>query len=195
MASTNGRSTVRKSSYSVLATPDRAWPSGAMAKGRNRPASRKQPAPRWFRWTLCAFAGVIGGLFLGDLVAGWHLVRPDSASQGYARFSANPDAMTGDAAPAPDCFDCNGHYGAATRLRSAHEARADASFRELGAVEIDTRYSEPADDYHYGGGFPDARGRSESEPYPATGLQPRPPLENPAPENPADKDQPLPPGN
>lgn len=137
-----------------------------MARERPPDASRRQRPPRWFRGLLLGVAGIVGGLLLGELVAGGRLGRPEAAKPSYADFSANPNAVPAGGEPArADCFDCPGRYEASARMRSRGDARDDDAFRELGAIELDTRYAEPDDEYRYGGAFPE----------PATGANDPPP--------------------
>lgn len=117
--------------------------------------SRKPGPPRWFGWLMLGIAGLIGGWLLGELVAGGRLGHADGSKPSYADLSANPNAMPADTGSLVDCFDCTGNYGAASRLRASREVRGDEAFRELGAVELDTRYAEPSDEYRYGGAFPE----------------------------------------
>ena len=79
------------------------------------------------------------------------------AGASYSEFSANPDASAPVALPQDMCFDCPDSYGVAVRMRAAREPRMSDAFRELGAIDTDTRRTaEAADAYHYGGRFPDS---------------------------------------
>ncbi|ALJ13261.1 hypothetical protein [Sphingopyxis macrogoltabida] len=97
-----------------------------------------------------------GGILLGSLAVGSGLHSQSEREASYAALSANPNAAAADGIAAQDCLDCPGSYGAAVRLRAIHEVRIDESFRKLGEVETDyPPIHEPADDYVYGGRFPD----------------------------------------
>lgn len=111
---------------------------------------------------LC-LAGAGAGALLGNMTVGTGLGRDAGDAPSFAHLSANPDALaTGDAAAAPPCPGCADSYGVGARMRTAaREVRMDNSFRELGAVEIETALpAEPRDDYLYGGRFPDPPAQS-----------------------------------
>lgn len=108
------------------------------------------------RWLLLALAGVVGGMMLGEMTASTRLGGATDEPGTYAHFSANPDALVPQGEIAPDCIGCADSYGAAMRLRAHRDDRMGDEFRELGAVEVDPPTpTEPADDYRYGGRFPD----------------------------------------
>ena len=133
-----------------------------MARHRHRSAIRGArlagPGRRLVLGLGLALAGAVAGMLLGELASGGRIVSPDGegGSGGYARLSANPHALVADPlAASPSCLDCADSYGAAARLRAQRDERADAAFRDPGGVEPDASLPEPADDYHYGGRFPD----------------------------------------
>lgn len=134
-----------------------------MARKRDRAASRDAGFTRLLLSLALGGAGVAGGILLGGLAVGSGLRGQSEPEASYAALSANPSASVADGIAAPDCLDCPGSYGAAARLRAIHEVRSDDSFRKLGAVEIDPPIHEPADDYVYGGRFPDVVGVASEE--------------------------------
>lgn len=103
------------------------------------------------------FVGVGGGFALGEMAAGTRLRAGVDGPASYTRLSANPDAMVQatDAGLIP-CPGCADSYGVAARLRAQRDHRMSDEFRELGAVDVDSSLpDDPADDYRYGGRFPD----------------------------------------
>lgn len=139
-----------------------------MARKRDRAASRDAGFTRLLLSLALGAAGIAGGILLGGLAVGSGLRGQSEREASYAALSANPNAATADGIAAPDCLDCPGSYGAAARLRAIHEVRSDDSFRKLGEVETDyPPIHEPADDYVYGGRFPDAAPEIASEQVPA----------------------------
>lgn len=133
-----------------------------MARRKPSAAIRTARLARPLRWLLLALAGAIAGMMLGELVAGGRIdeSRDDIVRDGggYAGLSANPDAMVADRTVAPACRDCADSYGAAARLRARRAERADAALRAADPIETEESPpppSESADDYRYGGRFPD----------------------------------------
>ena len=133
---------------------------------------------RLFRWSILAAAGVAGGMLLGNMAAETRLGGSAGEPASYSRLSANPDALVQLGNSAAPCLGCADSYGAALRLRAHHDGRADDrmsdefdgraddrmsdEFRELGAVDVDPPAPvEPADDYRYGGRFPDPQPDSQ----------------------------------
>lgn len=101
--------------------------------------------------------GVGGGFALGEMAAGTRLRAGVDGPASYSRLSANPDAMVqaADVALIP-CPGCADSYGVAARLRAERDHRMSDEFRELGVVDVDSALpDDPADDYRYGGRFPD----------------------------------------
>lgn len=100
---------------------------------------------------------------LGDMAASTRLSSGGDDPAHYSRLSANPDALVRQGESASACLGCADSYGAAMRLRAHQDrltnGRMSDEFRELGAVDVDppmaAKYAEPADDYRYGGRFPD----------------------------------------
>lgn len=129
-----------------------------MAKKLSFAASRFT-GRRLFRWSALALAGIVGGMLLGDMVAGKRLSGGGEPAD-YSRLSANPDALAPRGENAPACLGCADSYGAALRLRAHRDQRTgdrmSDEFRDLGAVDVDAPAPvEPSDDYRYGGRFPD----------------------------------------
>ena len=127
-----------------------------MAKKLSFVASRHNGV-RLFRWSALAFAGVTGGMLLGEMAAGTRLGSGIGGPASYAHLSANPDALApqGDGRAAP-CSGCADSYGVAMRLRAHRDDRMSAEFRELGAIDNDPPMpADAGDDYRYGGRFPD----------------------------------------
>ncbi len=109
---------------------------------------------------------------LGDMAASTRLGSGGGDPASYSRLSANPDALVPLGENAPACLDCADSYGAAMRLRAHQDRRASDrmsdEFRELGVVDVDPPTSvEPADDYRYGGRFPDLDPPARGETLPA----------------------------
>lgn len=105
---------------------------------------------------MLALAGVAGGTLLGELAVGTN--RPGNVGEGrsYAGLSANLDALVPQGKGAAPCPECADSYGVAARLRANHHERMDGEFRRLGTVDVDPPLpDEPADNYRYGGRFPD----------------------------------------
>jgi hypothetical protein len=129
-----------------------------MTGKRDRAASRDAGFYRVLMWlTLCG-AGVAGGILAGSLVVADGLSGAPERKASYAGLGGNPAAPATDNLPAPTCRDCADSYGVTARMRAIRDNRNnDHAFRELGAVELEySPASEPADDYRYGGRFPDA---------------------------------------
>lgn len=109
-----------------------------------------------FRLSVLAFAGVTGGILLGEMAAGTRLGNRAGEPASYSHLSANPDALVpqgGEAAPCPGCANS---YGVALRLRAHRDERMGDEFRNLGAVDVDPPILADADDdYRYGGRFAD----------------------------------------
>lgn len=120
-------------------------------------APSRHSGARLFRWSALAFAGVVGGMLLGEMAAGKRLGSGPAEGTPYSHLSANPDASAPVMADAAPCLACPDSYGVAARLRADRESRMSNEFRDLGAVDLDPRpLSEPVDDgYRYGGRFPD----------------------------------------
>ncbi len=129
--------------------------SRQMARRKTRYPSRDRG--RWLLWWLTlTIIGCVGGIFLGEMTVGNRAGMVADAVPSYATLSANPDAPAMSAQPSNPCLDCPGSYGVGARMRAAREERMDDAFRELGAVDADMQHAnEPADDYRYGGRFPD----------------------------------------
>jgi hypothetical protein len=127
-----------------------------MARKLSFAASRGTSA-RLFRWSALLLAGVTGGAFLGEMAAGTRLGRETGEPASYSHLSANPDALAPQGSGAVPCLDCADSYGVAMRLRAHRdEMMSDDAFRELGAVDVDPPIlADAADDYRYGGRFPD----------------------------------------
>lgn len=126
-----------------------------MTRKRKQPASRNILARRWTLGVLLAAAGLAGGALLGTLVVGGGL-RGGDRTPSFADLSANPDALVADHQSQSPCLDCADSYGASARLRAERTDRMDEPFRELGKVDVDAApVAEAADDYRYGGRFPD----------------------------------------
>lgn len=141
-----------------LASRASAWAACAMAQRKHWNAIRNARLFRPVLWLALAFAGIVGGMVVGELAAG---DRPGLQNRGavegggFARLSANPGALTADPTASPPCRDCADSYGVAAQLRAQRTERANGSFRDPAAVDLDAPLSEPADDYRYGGRFPD----------------------------------------
>lgn len=126
-------------------------------------AASRHTGMRLLRWSTLALAGVVGGMMLGDMAASTRLGGGGGEPANYSRLSANPDALVPQGDIAPACIGCADSYGAAMRLRAHQDRRTynrmGDEFRELGVVDVDpptpAEYAEPADDYRYGGRFPD----------------------------------------
>ena len=152
-----------------------------MAQRKPRAAIRDARLARPVRWLALALAGAIAGLLLGELVAGGRIDANDGAireSSGYAGFSANPDAMVADARAVPACTNCADSYGASARLRARRAEQAEAGLPEPDVTDSEAMLPEPAaDDYRYGGGFPEperaAPVPSPAAPVPAEDSPPR----------------------
>ena len=127
-----------------------------MARKLSFAASRRTGA-RLFRWSALLLAGVTGGALLGEMAAGTRLGRETGGPASYSHLSANPDALAPQGSGAAPCLDCADSYGVAIRLRAHRdEMMSDDAFRELGAVDVDPPIlADAADDYRYGGRFPD----------------------------------------
>lgn len=128
-----------------------------MRKKLSYTASRRTGA-RLFRWSALALAGITGGALLGEMAAGTRLGKEMAGPASYSHLSANPDALVAQGSGAAPCLDCADSYGVAARLRARRDDRInDDAFRELGAVDVDPPImADAADDYRYGGRFPDA---------------------------------------
>jgi len=164
-----------------------------MARKRDRAASRDAGFTRLLLGlTLCG-AGIAGGILLGGLAVGTGLGDRLERETSYADLSGNPAAPATDSLPELTCLDCADGYGVAARLRTIRDARSDRAFRALGAVEIEyAPTSGQADDYRYGGRFPDPE-RAEIADQPPIAAGPAedtlttamagndPPLDDPAP--------------
>lgn len=126
-----------------------------MAKWRKAAANRDATPRRLLLALALTTAGLVGGALLGSFVVG-----PDSASladheASFAALSANPDAIGPDETVQPACIGCADSYGVGARMRAARDDRMDASFRELGVVELDDGLAAPDSDYQYDGREPD----------------------------------------
>lgn len=120
-------------------------------------AASRHKGVRLLRWSVLALAGVTAGAMLGEMAAGTRLGGETGERASYSNLSANPAALVaqhdGGILPCPGCADS---YGVALRLRADRDVRMSDEFRELGAVDIDPPIlADPADDYRYGGRFPD----------------------------------------
>lgn len=118
-------------------------------------AASRHIGARLVRWSALALAGVTGGALLGELAAGPRLGIGTVEPTPYSHLSANPDALMAQGSGAAPCLDCADSYGVALRLRAQHEDRMNNdAFREL--VDVDPPIlADAADDYRYGGRFPD----------------------------------------
>jgi hypothetical protein len=126
-------------------------------------AASRHRGVRLFRWSALAFAGVSGGMLLGEMAVGPRLGGGIGEAATYSHLSANPDAAAPPPGGATPCLDCRDSYGVAARLRADRESRMSDEFRELGAVDLDPPASgEPDDGYRYGGRFPDPPPREAS---------------------------------
>lgn len=140
-----------------------------MADRKPRAAIRGASFARPVRWLLLALAGTAAGLMLGEHVAGSRLGSSNVGTRdggGYAGFSANPDALTADAARVPPCTDCADSYGAAARLRARRAERVNADLPDPDADTSGETAAESDDDYHYGGRFPDPEPARPAPPEP-----------------------------
>lgn len=135
-----------------------------MARRRPRYPSRDR-GRRLLWWLALVVIGCIGGMFLGNMVVENRAEYMKSAGSSYARFSANPGAPNETAQPSLPCLDCPDSYGIAAQMRAAPDASMGGESPGFGAFHssdaadsIDAHTppaSEPADDYRYGGRFPD----------------------------------------
>jgi len=108
------------------------------------------------RLSALALAGVTGGIMLGEMAAGTRLGNRADEPASYSHLSANPDALVPQGDGAAPCPGCANSYGVALRLRADRDDRMGDEFRELGAVDVDPPIlADAADDYRYGGRFPD----------------------------------------
>lgn len=103
-------------------------------------------------------AGLLGGTLLGRVAVGSELLAGAGREPDFASLSSNPDALVADPVPPlPPCYGCADSYGVAERMRAAREQDGEA-YRALGEVDYDASMpDEPADDYRYGGRFPDTQ--------------------------------------
>lgn len=119
----------------------------------------------FLRWSLLALAGVGGGFALGEMAAGTRLRAGVDGPASYSHLSANPDAMVPSESTLIPCPECTDSYGVGARLRADHESRMSDEFRELGAIDVESSLpDDPADDYRYGGRFPDAAPSASDKP-------------------------------
>ena len=126
-------------------------------------AASRHRGVRLFRWSAVVFAGVGGGMLLGEMAVGTRLGGGIGEPATYSHLSANPDAAAPPAGGAAPCLDCRDSYGVAARLRADRESRMSDEFRKLGAVDVNPPApGEPDDGYRYGGRFPDPPPREES---------------------------------
>ena len=126
-----------------------------MAKKLSFAANRPERA--WLlRWSLLAFVGIIGGIWLGEMAAGSRPRGGSSDVASFSRLSANPDALVAESDGTDPCLDCADSYGVAKRLRANSDDRMSDEFRALGEIKTDAPTpADPQDDYRYGGRFPD----------------------------------------
>ncbi|OHD06909.1 hypothetical protein [Sphingopyxis sp. RIFCSPHIGHO2_12_FULL_65_19] len=126
-----------------------------MAKKLSFAANRRERA--WLlRWSLLAFVGIIGGIWLGEMAAGSRPRGGSSDVASFSRLSANPDALVAESDGTDPCLDCADSYGVAMRLRANSDDRMSDEFRALGEIKTDEPTpADPQDDYRYGGRFPD----------------------------------------
>ena len=137
---------------------------------------------------MLALAGTGGGILLGLAVVGESFRRSTDDNVSFAGFSANPDALVIERAEALPCPDCADSYGVAARLNAGRAHRMSDAFRELGRVEGGVISSpEPADDYRYGGRFPDPEPEPEPRPLPRLAVPVAPPTAPLPPESPRQK--------
>lgn len=119
-------------------------------------ASRHGPAAKVFRWLMLVLIGMVGGILLGELAVGNRALGISDEIASYSRFSANPDALVPQGEGAAPCPSCADSYGVAVRMRTHRDDRMSEGFRELGAIDVDPMLTpDPADDYRFGGRFPD----------------------------------------
>ncbi len=161
-ASTNGRELASAADNGFL----------CVMRRKPRPSSSRDRAARRLVWALgLGLAGVAVGGLLGVAVVDKGFDRAADSDASFAGLSANPDALVTGQADAPPCPDCADSYGVAARLNARHDRPMSDAFRELGQVDGDSLPSpelapEPADDYRYGGRFPDPAPRPEAQPRP-----------------------------
>lgn len=126
-----------------------------MAKRRKTAANRDATPRRLMLALVLTTVGLVGGSVLGNLVVGGGLSGMANDPQSFAALSANPDAVAPDAAAQSACIGCADSYGVGARMRAMRDDRMDASFRELGVVQLDAGLADPDGDYEYGGRYPD----------------------------------------
>lgn len=119
-------------------------------------ASRHGPAAVVFRWLMLVLIGMVGGMLLGELAVGNRTLGLSDEIVSYSRLSANPDALVPQGEGVAPCPGCADSYGVTVRMRAHRDDRMSNEFRELGAVDVDPPPAlDPADDYRFGGRFPD----------------------------------------
>lgn len=121
-------------------------------------AASRATGKRLFRWSIVALIGIVGGGFLGEMVAAPLAGLRGGDTGSFSSLSANPNAsvVEGQSGLPLPCLDCPDSYGVAAKLRSDREQRMSDEFRELGAVAVDPPSMTDVDDgYRYGGRFPD----------------------------------------
>lgn len=170
----------RAKPFDALAMRAPAWPNSAMV--RKKPAAPSRDVSlRLFRWSMLALAGVVGGMMLGNMVAGSSAQRGAGEPASYSRLSANPDALVSQVENTAPCLGCADSYGVAVRLRAEREDRMSDEFRELGAVDDSPPYHDDlADDYRFGGRFPDPALEPMTDQEPTKPVQDTPRLEKDA---------------
>lgn len=166
-----------------------------MVRQKDQPASRNAAGLRFLRWVTLAGAGIVGGMWLGQLTIGsgiWDNVVPSEES--FADLSGNPDALAVDIQPQAPCFGCADDHAASARHRAGRFGSMDELLPPPGEAEDDPMLPpEFADDYEYGGGWDSEF--DEPQPPQFTPMTPMDafdlPIPLPAPVEPPDEDPPA----
>lgn len=116
-------------------------------------------------WLVFLTIGSVVGVWLGYIIVSDFRPLVSARTAPYAELSGNPDALSIDSHPVAPCENCADSYGSARYATEQHAPSDDNVYRDLGRVVIDYSQSEaPADDYRYGGRFPDRSSPQSADP-------------------------------